>query len=269
MYFLIRKLSIIIAIVAIVGMQSCMEDESVLENNETLSELKNATMNTFYSKTVPVGNGVARAWIKTSKMGNPLEVGINLSGKALMNLPDEPMQYVLPLPKGKGNHFYKHVLFDWNPGGHEPPGIYDLPHFDFHFYIIPSEQREAIPPMNPPYMDPAPDPMYIPLNYMQLPGLVPQMGAHWVDSTSSELPPVFETFTKTFILGSYQSEYIFWEPMITREYLLSQPDDVIPIPQPQAYQKDGWYAMDYTISYSSHPETYTIALVNLVYKEGE
>ena len=225
--------------------------------------------NKFYSKTVSVGNGVARAWIKTLENGDPLEVGIDLTGKALMNLPDEPMQYVLPLPKNKGNYFYNHVLFDWNPAGHEPPGIYDIPHFDFHFYITSSEYREAIPPMNPPYFDPAPDDMYVPTNYMELPGLVPGMGAHWVDSTSAELPPILETFTKTFIWGSYDGEFIFWEPMITRDYLLTHPDEIIAIPQPEAYQKDGWYAMDYKITYSMNPEKYTIALVNMVYKEAE
>ncbi|HYQ58793.1 MAG TPA: DUF5602 domain-containing protein [Draconibacterium sp.] len=266
---LFRKLLGIMAIAAIVSMQSCQEDVSVLDQNDTQPELKSATMNMFYSKTVPVGNGVARAWVKTLKNGDPLEVGLNLSAMALINLPDEPAQYVLPLPKNKGNSFYNHVLFDWNPHGHEPPGVYDIPHFDFHFYITSIEEREAIPPMDAPYFDPAPDDMYVPTNYMELPGLVPAMGAHWVDSTSAELPPMLETFTKTFIWGSHEGEFIFWEPMITRDYLLTHPDEIIPIPQPEAYQKDGWYAMDYKISYSTNPETFTIALTNLVYHDGE
>ena len=271
MYNLIKKLNGLMVIAAIIILQSCATDDSVMDNTETLSELKNASMNTFYSKTVPVGNGVARAWIKATKSGDPLEVGIDLSGKALMNLPEEPMQYILPLPKNKGSHFYNHVLFDWNPAGHEPPGVYDLPHFDFHFYITSTEEREAIPPRDTSYMDPAPDAQYVPPLHMQLPGLVPQMGAHWVDVTSPELqpPPNNQIFTKTFIWGSYAGEFIFWEPMITRDYLLSMPDEIIPIPQPQAYQKDGWYAMDYKISYTTHPETYTIALVNLEYKHAQ
>ncbi len=270
---LIRFSLILLTVVSFIGLYSCQKDEL---GNDTLGldegnslELKSKTMNTFYSSTVPVGNGVARAWIKVTKSGEPLEVGINLSAKALMKLPDEPKQYVLMLPKNKGNHFYTHVLFDWNPEGHEPPGVYDLPHFDFHFYIIPNEDRLAIPPMAPPYMDPAPDAQYIPPMHMQLPGLVPQMGAHWVDLNSPELPPTLATFTHTFIWGSYSGEYIFWEPMITRDYLLTQPDESFDIPQPASYQKDGWYPMKYKISYSTKPNEYTIALTELTYHEGE
>lgn len=70
-------------------------------------------------------------------------MGVNLSEKALENLPTEPAQYVLILPKNKGKNFYTHVLIDWNPQGHEPLFAYGLPHFDFHFYIIPNDARMA------------------------------------------------------------------------------------------------------------------------------
>jgi hypothetical protein len=36
------------------------------------------------------------------------------------------------------------VGLNWNPHGHIPPGVYDLPHFDFHFYIEPIEKIFAI-----------------------------------------------------------------------------------------------------------------------------
>jgi hypothetical protein len=259
----------LLLISVLIGFYSCQKEELSDTLNSDL-ELKSSTMNTFYSKTVPIGNGIARAWIQVNKNGDPLSVGINLSGKALMNLPDEPQAYVLELPKNKGNNFYTHVLFDWNPQGHEPPGIYDIPHFDFHFYTIPNEERLSIPPLAPPNYDTPPAAQYIPSNYFQLPGLVPEMGAHWADGTSPELQmPQLAVFTHTFIWGSYNGEFIFWEPMITRDYLMTQPDEVFPIPQPASYQKDGWYATDYTISYSARPDEYTVALLNLVYHDGE
>jgi hypothetical protein len=247
---------------------SCQKDELVsFTEKEEITGLKSKTMNTFYSSSVPVGGGVARAWVKINKEGNPLEVGINLSGKALTNLPEEQKVWVLELPKNKAHHFYTHVLFDWNPGGHEPPGVYDVPHFDFHFYTIPNEERMAIPAMDETYSDPPPAGQYVPSLYLQLPGLVPQMGAHWVDLTSPELNG--GTFTHTFIWGSYDGEFIFWEPMITLDYLLTQPDGNFPIRQPSAYQNDGWYASDYVIKYSQNPAEYTVALTNLTYREGE
>lgn len=261
----------LLTLALLTGLQGCQKDELGTDlsglTSELSPELKSQSVNTFYSSTLPVGNGVARAWVSVNKKGEPNSVGINLSGKALQNLPTEPKQYVLILPKNKGQNFYTHVLFDWNPHGHEPEGVYDLPHFDFHFYIVSNEDRMAIPPMAPPYFDTPPASQYIPALYIQLPGLVPEMGAHWVNVTSPELNGA--KFTHTLIWGSYSGEYIFWEPMITLDYLLTQPDEIFPISQPSAYQKNGWYATDYKISYSSKPQEYTIALMNLTYHEGE
>lgn len=259
----------VLVVAALIGMQGCQKEEMQIVSGDQGLELKNASSNTFYSKTVPVGNGIARAWIKADKAGNPLEVGINLSANALNGLPDHMSHYVLELPKNKGMNFYKHVLIDWNPAGHEPPEIYDLPHFDFHFYTISSDERMTIPGMDPPYMDPAPADQYLPPMHMQLEGLVPAMGAHWVNMLSPELPPTMETFTQTFIWGSYQGEFVFWEPMVTRDYLLTKPDQVFPVPQPAAYQRDGWYPLNYKISYSGKPNEFTIALTDLTWHEGQ
>ncbi|WP_430972474.1 DUF5602 domain-containing protein [Sunxiuqinia rutila] len=268
-----KKLNIgmlVLAITVLLGLASCQKDDwidsSELKNASGLS-LKNATMNTFYSSTQPLGRGTARAWVRVNKEGDPLAVGVDLSEKALMGLPDEMVQLVLKLPKTKGHQFYTHALVDWNPEGHEPPGIYDTPHFDFHFYTLGNEARMAIPAMDPPYEDLKPAAMYVPENYMELPGLVPGMGAHWVDVTSPELSGV--PFTYTFIWGSYQGHFIFWEPMITRAYLMSMPDDLIPIPQPEAYEMAGWYATDYSIRFSEKPNQYTVALENLMYHDAE
>ena len=265
---LIRLMLISLAVIGFTGFQSCQKDEfgNALDSGENSPELKSSTMNTFYSPTQPIGNGVARGWVKVNKEGDPLEAGINLSGKALSNLPDEPQMFVFELPKNKGQNFYTHLLVDWNPHGHEPAGIYDLPHFDFHFYIIPSNDRMEIPPMNPPYMDPSPAAMYVPSLYMELPGLVPEMGAHWVDLTAPELHG--QKFTHTFIWGSYSGKFIFWEPMITTEYLNSKPDKSFDVRQPAAFQENGWYPNKYKISYSTKPDEYTIALTDLVYHEG-
>ena len=263
----------ILTIAALIGFQSCQKEDLKPESNEVMGDnspaFKSASTNVFYSHSIPIGNGVARAWVKTDKQDNPLAVGVNFTAKALENLPDHPMQYVLPLPKNKGHNFYTHALFDWNPHGHEPPGIYDKPHFDFHFYISTNELRTSIPFLPPPAFDTPVDPMYVPEDYVQLPGLVPEMGAHWVDMFSPELPPTFAPFTKTFIWGSYSGEFIFWEPMITREYLLTMPDEIVPIKQPLAYEKDGWYPENYQITYSESPNSYTVALVDLTWHDGE
>lgn len=264
---IIRISQVLLVFAMIAYLSSCQKDEEPGLASGQPGEMKSNGSLTFYGPTVPIGNGVARAWVSQDPDGNPTAVGLNLSEKALERLPSEPTQYVLYFPNNGATSFYTHVLLDWNPLGHFPPGVYDLPHFDVHFYIIPNEQRLLIGADDSLQFANAPASQYVPPYYLQIPGGEPQMGAHWVDL----LAPEFNggTFTRTFIWGSYDGEFIFWEPMITRAYLLSQPDEVMPVRQPSAYAKDGWYATDYMVKYSTKPNQYTIALVNLVYQEGQ
>ena len=76
-----------------------------------------------------------------SPSGTPLAAGLTLSDDALESLPSEPTSWVLPFHRKASATPFTHVLIDYNPHGHEPPGVYDLPHFDVHFYIIPSAER--------------------------------------------------------------------------------------------------------------------------------
>jgi hypothetical protein len=244
--------------------QSCKkEDDAAIST----PELKSQESNIFYGPTVPFGNGVARAWVQESKDGDPLAVGINLTDKALQNLPEEPTHFVLQFPPNKGQYFYKHMLVDWNPGGHEPPGVYDLPHFDFHFYTISNEERMEIGPPGAPGFDNLPAAQYVPAAYIRIPGGVPEMGTHWADVLSPEFNGGI--FSKTFILGSWDGTFVFYEPMITMDYLLSQPNSVTPVRQPSAYAYDGWYPLDYQVSYTQNPKQYTVALVNLAFHNGQ
>lgn len=258
----IKLMVFFLAIPALALLESChMDDEVIFPPGSDMDP------STYFGPSVDVGNGDARAWVAVDKNGNPKAVGINFSKEALEDLPDELMQFVLPFPQDKGKGFYTHALLDWNPEGHEPPGTYDLPHFDFHFYIVPMEERMAIGPNDSVKFANAPDSIYVPAGYLQTPGGVPQMGAHWVDLMSPEFND--GVFTKTFIWGSYDGEFTYWEPMVTLDYLLKKPNDLIPLRQPKAYQRDGWYPTKYKISYSSISEEYTIALTSLEFKKGE
>lgn len=258
----IKLMLFFLVIPALSLMESChLDDEVIFPPGSEMDP------HTFFGPSVAVGNGDARAWVSEDKKGIPKSVGINFSQEALDGLTDEFMQFVLPLPEGRGKGFYTHALLDWNPEGHEPPGVYDLPHFDFHFYYVPNEERLAIGPNDSIQFANAPDSIYVPPFYLQTPGGVPQMGAHWVDLMAPELNG--GVFSKTFIWGSYDGKFIFLEPMVTVDYLLTHPQDMIPLRQPAAYQRDGWYPTKYKISYSSTQDDYTIALTNLKFRKGE
>ncbi len=68
-------------------MEACQkEDEMINQSGSSVDsnlELKSRMLNTFYGPTVPIGKGVARAWVSVNQEGNPTSVGINLSEKAL------------------------------------------------------------------------------------------------------------------------------------------------------------------------------------------
>jgi len=56
---------------------------------------------------------------------------------------------------------------------------------------------------------------------------------------------------------------------MTRDYLLTRPQEVIELPQPAAYKRDGWYATRYEISYSRTGNEYIIALRDLQFHQGQ
>ena len=163
----------------------------------------------IYGPAQNVGNGTVRTYVVLDKKdpNTPLEIGVAMSEAAMDNLPtavpsNDPManmhMYTLVLPAQNPTP-YKFVQFDWNPAGHEPAGVYDLPHFDFHFYTVPVATRDGILPTDPQYAAKAaryPDstlraPFYIdaatPAGIPASAAAVPQMGLHWLDVRSPEL----------------------------------------------------------------------------------
>ena len=190
------------------------------------AESSAVSYNTFYGPVVQMGNGHARSWINVTHDNKALALGVEITDEALQNLPDipeaerdfisGPADFLLPLhQKAKELTPYDHICINWNAHGHEPAGLYDIPHFDFHFYRMSLTEQIAIPPYNlaPTLFDNDPPAGYMPDLYFHGPGGVPKMGAHWIDLLTPEL--YGQPFTYTFIYGSYNGKVTFNEPMIT------------------------------------------------------
>lgn len=252
-----------------------------------------------YGTPLSVGNGRARTYVIVDERrgGVPTEIGVALDERALDGLPapsgdhgpghGDMQEFLLALPQGHGTPL-KFVELNWNPGGHEPPGVYDAPHFDVHFYTTTREQRDLIDPARPQYAAEAntlPAPEFIPQFYaLPLPpgvppvaAAVPRMGIHLSDMRSPELqkllgnPDAYKPFTTTFIMGSWNGQVTFFEPMITREYILSKKsateasvrDEVIALPQAQKVATPGYYPAAYRIMWDAQAKEYRIALTQL------
>lgn len=253
-----------------------------------------------YGDSASLGNGRVRAYVTLDKKTKaPLEIGVAFSEAAMDGLPTDGAghhgqtgavhEWSLALPKLAAAPF-TFVDVNWNPMGHEPDGVYqDVPHFDFHFYTVDKATRDGIVPSNPLYAERAnrlPSAEFVPPFTVQLgpPGAkpvdvaVPKMGVHWVDVRSPELqklfgkPDAWKPFTSTFILGSWDGRFHFWEPMITRAHILAKKsatdaavrDELIPISLPTKYNTAGVYPTAYRISYDAEAREYRVALANLV-----
>lgn len=218
----------------------------------------------IYGQAAKLGNGEVRAFADVDKYGALQSIGFALSKDALEGLPMQMTDTTLHLPSILNIPPYTHLVVNWEPHGHEPDNIYGLPHFDFHFYMIPEEDRLKITCMGEDRIPclTQPDPAKIPAFYVPTPEGVPQMGWHWVDPRSPEFNG--QKFTSTFIYGFYNGNMTFVEPMVTREFLLSHPTFEKEIPQPQEYPADGFFPGKYSVSFDSSRNAYFVKLKNFV-----
>jgi hypothetical protein len=220
-----------------------------------------------YGESVSLGEGSAVAWVEVDSENAPLRIGMTLTEGALTGLPSTSRVMSLDLPEVAVDSLYKHVMFDWAPNGHPPLVYSDYPHFDFHFYMLSELERLHIREGN----DETPiAPEYMPEDYIPVPGLgtyaFPRMGVHYVDTEAPELNG--QPFTKTLIYGFVDGDMIFVEPMVTVAYFESHPTDTLPIKQPEAYKRSGYYPTAYRIEYDAEGQAFDVFLTDFVLREG-
>jgi len=66
--------------------------------------------------------------------------------------------------------------------------------------------------------------------------------------------------TRTFLRGSYDGAFVFWEPMITLAFLKTRPTKLLEVEQPQNHAVAGPYPQRYGIHYSPAFQEYTVSL---------
>jgi hypothetical protein len=279
-----------------------------------------AEQGTRYGAEQAMGNGTVRTYVTLdpADQARPLEVGVAISESALDGLPaPRPMPAAAPSADGHGaggaqdgghamhaeidSHTlllelpagnptpYTFVELNWNPAGHEPNGVYDEPHLDFHFWTESKALRASIVPSDAAYGTkagtlPAEEyrmPFYLDAGTAaKAPAVavaVPLMGMHWLDVRSPELqglaghPEKQQRFTTTFIYGSWDGRFVFAEPMITRAHIVAKRtaqdpavrDEVIPVSAPARVQRPGYHPTAYRIAYDPAAREYRIALTGL------
>jgi hypothetical protein len=232
---------------------------------------------TVRGKTESLGGGTVQSFVTRDLQGRPVALGVTVSRGALEQLPQSPntvsrcfdmdgngthtghecigdLERILDVPVAASSGLpFKWITVNWNAGGHPAP--YDRPHFDFHFYTADRGLIEGITPgrcgelVDCGHFKRASEPLparHLPKGHISVGAVVPRMGNHLLDSQSPELKDSLP-FTRTFIYGAYEGELIFWEPMITLDFLLKTQEACFAISQPEGFRRAGFYPTQYCV----------------------
>jgi hypothetical protein len=175
---------------------------------------------------------------------------------------------------------FQWVLMNWNPHGHVPPNVYTVPHFDFHFFIMDLEERDAIGPgpcgivvdCDDFAAGRVPVPVdTVPKDYADVGAVEVAMGNHLVDLTAPEFNG--RAFTHTFIYGAFAGAITFYEPMVTLRWFDGLHSGTIPsrcfgLKLPTTWSPPGWYPTEYCLRYRPNRDDYTVSLEQFVHRTG-
>lgn len=165
----------------------------------------------------------------------------------------------------------------WNPVSHGAHGIWDVPHVDIHFYLEPRTAHILAirsGSCGPEFVDcvhwevgrkPLP-PNYMHPNF-QMGAVVPAMGGHLRD----QMDPVYnktQPAIHSWLFGAYDSNVIFYEAMVTRAFLLSNPNTCFSIKSPKAVALSGFYPTVSRVRHDAKIGEYTVSIENFVLREA-
>jgi hypothetical protein len=248
-----------------------------------------------------LGKGTVSTFADLDAQGQPATLGVVFSPGALDGLPADgsdrhhcfdrnqdgavdqaseclhSYEYVLPLPDAVARRAdvpFKWVLLNWNPSGHVPPGVYDVPHFDVHFYMEPIAKVFALQsgPCGPEFIrcdqfaiakQPVP-PDYVHPDFRDVDAVVPAMGNHLIDLTGPEFQK--QPFTRSWIYGAYGGRIIFWEEMVAHRTLAARPQLCSPIKQPKAVATAGLYPTVSCLRHDAPTGETTVSLERLAFR---
>jgi len=239
---------------------------------------------TSWGEAASLGEGELRTFATEAPSGVPLFLGVYLTEGALDGLPSAPSdgkwdaggtpccghERTLALPDDAPAAF-EWAMVNWNPQGHPPFDAYGAPHFDFHFYTMAREKRFEIEsgtcerargPVTCETLrrglEPLPDDQHPP-GYSLVDAVEPGMGNHLLDLDAPEFTG--GEFDHTWIWGAFDGELTFFEPMITREFLLSHAGTASdPVAMPAALPDAGWYPTEYAIRRLDSRSGYAVTL---------
>jgi hypothetical protein len=216
---------------------------------------------------VDLWNGKATGWISVSHLGAPVEIGLEITKKALTDLPDTNFSVAsIPLPaRAKELTPFEHIQIEWSAQGHGLAGadgpVHFGPHYDPRFFMQTLEERLQIPVPtdSSAKFDVHPPAGYMPSNFFPGRTALPGIGLHWVDF--SGVPGI----RKALILGTYNGEFTFISPIVLAEEMRSGNSSSTAFLQPLYFQESNtYYPTKYNIYADDAKQKHYITLSDFV-----
>jgi hypothetical protein len=172
---------------------------------------------------------------------------------------------IIPLPaevvRATG---FDHLAVNWEAHGH-PPTTFLTPHFDFHFYIVAPGRVAAIDCAD------TQKPAHLPTRYslpdIAIPGMgtlvglcVPGMGMHGVPT--QDLADT-AAFGASMLVGYYQQNLIFLEPMISQGKLAQAKSFSMAVPALPASDAKRVWPTRFEASYDATARAYRLVFSGL------
>lgn len=289
--------------------QGAEERESVLPLRDARGRIATAPAYegpcAAYGPPAVIGRAQLRTYAQFAPDGRPHALGIVVPGAPIPTFPSEPSdgfrcldvnddgeldlsaecvgghERVLFFPERWTEEVespFRWALFNWNPKGHGPPGIWDVPHFDFHFFIQSLQDRNGIRIgrcamlVNCDDLEagqrPVP-PRLLPDGYEDRGVVEFGMGNHLIDPATFGSPG--RPATQTLIYGAWGGEVSFIEPMVTLAYLEDvrdgrEPSTCFALKQADDVARTGFFPTRYCVRYRPGRDEYAVSLEAFEYR---
>ena len=215
-----------------------------------------STMAQMNAPPVPWTDSGATPNVERDAANHVTAISLVIPGATIKSLPAARSEAVYPV---SGAGLVQSVNLQWHPFGHEPEHVYDVPHFDVHFYTIAEGVRHGIVP-GAAAGKVQPAKRIMPPGVMLAPGYVPMMGMHAIPLTQPEFKG--GTFGISPVIGYWNGNLAFFEVMFSKAWLEQKKDAQGAYPQPATAPRHGAYPTKYAVHYDAAKDTYTVALTN-------
>ena len=209
------------------------------------------------SPPIPWTDTGAKPYVQRDAQNKIVAIGLTIPAAAVTGTPEKRAEAPFPM---NSSGLVQSANLQWHPSGHMPAKVYDVPHFDVHFYTISEKVRAGVMPGTA-------GAKVMPAKAILPPGgflstdVVPGMGMHDVPNTQPEFNK--GTFTVSPIIGYWNGELAFFEVMFTKAWALNKQDKAGAFPQPASVHQHGLYPTRYRVHYDKAADAYQVAVTNL------